>query len=75
MSAAVTVLPTLFFIIWFGIALCNLINPRWIWRVTQSWKAFREPPPSYFMLQRIWATVMIAFGIVFFSFIHNGFLR
>ena len=64
----VSLFVILFFIMWFGIAVANIINPRWIWKLTQSWKAFREPPRGYFMLQRLWAIIMLAIGLAFVSF-------
>lgn len=58
----VIVFEILFFILWFGIAILNLINPRIMWRIMQSWKAYREPPQAYFTIRRIWALIMLLIG-------------
>ncbi|MHB1630373.1 MAG: DUF6199 family natural product biosynthesis protein [Bacilli bacterium] len=60
----------LFFILWFGIAILNLINPRIIWRITQSWKAYREPPQAYFTIRRIWAMIMLLIGVAILTLPH-----
>ncbi|QSO52062.1 hypothetical protein JZ785_25470 [Alicyclobacillus curvatus] len=59
---------TLFFILWFGMALANVIAPRFVWKMTQSWKAFREPPKAYFLMQRVIALIMILVGLSFLRF-------
>ncbi len=65
-----SVFITLFFVLWFGIAILNIINPRIIWKITQSWKAHREPPQSYFMIRRIWAIIMLIIGMAFLILPH-----
>ena len=61
----ITILPTLFLLIWIGIALVNAINPRLMWRITDSWKATKEPPESYFLFRRIIGTIFTIIGLGF----------
>lgn len=57
------VFEIVFFALWFGIAILNLINPRLIWRIMQSWKAQREPSQAYFTIRRVWALIMVVIGL------------
>ncbi|MFC5404727.1 DUF6199 family natural product biosynthesis protein [Cohnella soli] len=52
-----------FLCLWIGIALFVMINPYYIWKITQSWKASREPPRSYFIIQRIVAGLFALIGL------------
>ncbi|MFC5406342.1 DUF6199 family natural product biosynthesis protein [Cohnella soli] len=40
-----------------------MINPYYIWKITQRWKASREPPRSYFIIQRIVAGLFALIGL------------
>lgn len=62
----ISVLGTLFFIAWLGIALTNAINPYLAWKITDSWRATKEPPQSYFFVRRIGGIVFSAIGFGFF---------
>ena len=35
------------------ICLINIINPRYLWQIFQSWKAVKEPTEAYFKARRI----------------------
>ena len=65
----VSILGTIFLIVWIGIALINAINPYFAWRITDSWKATKEPLPAYFLIRRIAGIVFTTIGIGFFAFI------
>ncbi len=45
--------------LWTALALANAIAPRWIWRVTESWRAVREPSRTYFIIRRIVGVIML----------------
>jgi hypothetical protein len=51
------IVPTIFagiiYILVFVAALMNTINPRFMWKVFESWKATSEPSEAYFRLRRI----------------------
>lgn len=48
-----------FLVLWVAMALANIIAPRWIWRVTESWRGVREPAPAYFVIRRVVGVVML----------------
>lgn len=62
-----SVIPYIFFGIFFTIGLINFIFPRKIWSITQGWKAIKEPPKAYFLIQRIVGLIVMLLPIVFFG--------
>jgi len=42
-----------FYVIIFVVFLINAINPRYLWKIFESWKAKSEPTDAYFKLRRI----------------------
>jgi uncharacterized membrane protein len=67
----VNILGTLFFVLWIGIALLNAVNPYFAWRITESWKATKEPTQSYFLLRRIMGLIFTAIGIGFLIWVRT----
>ena len=61
----------LFMVVYLLIAITTAINPYYIWRITQSWKATKEPSKEYFIFMRIGGFVGIVMGI----FIIIAFLK
>ncbi|SFL14295.1 hypothetical protein SAMN03159341_103450 [Paenibacillus sp. 1_12] len=59
----------IFFVFWIGAALFMAIAPYTFWKITQSWKALREPPKAYFVLQRIMGILFATIGISFWIFV------
>ncbi|TGE39403.1 hypothetical protein E4K67_05650 [Desulfosporosinus fructosivorans] len=55
-------------LVWIAIAMSNAINPRFMWKITESWKATKEPQASYFMIRRVAGAVFSIIGIVFLLF-------
>ncbi|MBO1765902.1 DUF6199 family natural product biosynthesis protein [Allobranchiibius sp. GilTou38] len=57
-----------FFIVFFGIALCNVIAPEATWRRTRAWQyknpGAAEPSAAAFKVQRISGAVAIVVGVV-----------
>jgi|GEM_PF-1584133 len=57
------ILPTIFasiiYLSIFVIALINVINPRFMWKVFESWKATSEPSSAYFFWRRIGGLVAL----------------
>jgi hypothetical protein len=64
----ITVFISLFFAIWTGIALFMVIAPYTFWKITQSWKSFKEPPKIYFVFQRIGGIICSVIGLSFWLF-------
>lgn len=60
---------TIFFALWIGFALFGAIAPYTLWKITQSWKATKEPPKAYFIMQRIIAILFATIGISFWIFV------
>lgn len=58
-----SILYTLFLILWTGIAVFGAVKPKTLWRITQGWKAFSEPPAAYFALQRVIASLFAVVGL------------
>lgn len=65
----IRILEILFFIAWIGFALINAVNPYWAWKITDSWRATKEPTQSYFIFRRIGGIVFSIIGIGFFVLI------
>ena len=57
------------FALWIGFAVFGAIAPYTLWKITQSWKATKEAPKSYFVMQRIIAIVFATIGISFWVFV------
>lgn len=51
------IFTTLFMLVWIAIAMSNAINPRFMWKITESWKATKEPQDSNFMIRRVAGSV------------------
>ena len=67
MTPIFLILPILLYIFAFTIALINVINPRWMWKTFESWKATKEPSLVFFRIRRIIGlVVMILIAIVAF---------
>jgi len=67
--SAINILATPFFLVWIAFALSNAINPRFMWKITDSWKATKEPLDSYFLIRRVGGAVFSIIGIAFFLFV------
>ncbi|KGP75927.1 hypothetical protein JT05_07800 [Desulfosporosinus sp. Tol-M] len=63
------IFTTLFFLVWIAIAMSNAINPRFMWKITDSWKATKEPQDSYFLIRRVGGVIFSIIGIAFFLFV------
>jgi len=48
--------------------LINVLNPRYLWKILDSWRAKSEPTEAYFKVRRI--TSMI--GLIVITFIMAG---
>lgn len=44
-------------------ALANVIGPRWIWRITESWRGVQEPSSAYFVIRRVVGVAMLLAAI------------
>jgi hypothetical protein len=47
-----SVIIWVFYISIFVILLINVINPRYLWKIFESWKAKSEPTDAYFRMRR-----------------------
>lgn len=56
-----------FAFVWTAVAVANLVSPRWAWGLTARWKAVGEPAPTYFLIRRIIAIVMLIMALGFFG--------
>ncbi|WP_410513297.1 DUF6199 family natural product biosynthesis protein [Paenibacillus sp. BR2-3] len=68
----VLIIPSVFLGIWVLLCLATIINPRYMWTLTQGWKATKEPPRAYFILMRLMGILfLLVFSVFFFPvFIH-----
>ncbi|WP_312651402.1 DUF6199 family natural product biosynthesis protein [Proteiniclasticum sp.] len=66
MNDGITIAVTVFFGFSFLLGLINFINPRFLWRTFQKWKATEVPSKSYFMFQRFAGLIaMLIIGYFF----------
>jgi hypothetical protein len=59
----------IFFAVWTGGALFIAIAPYTFWKITESWKAVKEPSKAYFVMQRILGMLFAAVGVSFWVFV------
>ena len=57
---------TIFLGIWVLLCVASIINPRYMWTLTQSWKATKEPSPAYFLFMRIMSVIALLVMLSFF---------
>ncbi|WP_420481866.1 DUF6199 family natural product biosynthesis protein [Cohnella zeiphila] len=60
----ISVIITIFLVLWSGAALFATIKPKTFWNITQGWKATREPSTAYFVFSRIGTAICAAIGLV-----------
>jgi len=60
----ISVVITIFLVLWTGSALFATINPKTFWRLTQGWKATREPSTAYFVFSRIGTATCAIVGLI-----------
>ena len=56
--------------LFFVIGLINLINPKFMWKLLESWKATKEPSKLYFIMRRIGGLIFVAIPVVYLYFIN-----
>lgn len=56
--------------IFFIVGLINLISPRFKWKITESWKATKEPGKAYFIGRRIIGFIIMCIPVVYLYFIY-----
>ena len=71
MPKIVTLLVLVMYFLIFLIGLINVINPEWIWRRFESWKATKEPSKEFFLMRRISGLfiMLVITGISLFPYI------
>jgi hypothetical protein len=63
----------LFILFFLLISIATIINPYYIWRITESWKANREPSKEYFIFCRIGGIIGTIFGLYFLIALFSSF--
>ncbi|MNN76706.1 hypothetical protein D3C81_1931080 [compost metagenome] len=74
MPTALSWLLTAFLIIWTGAAVFAAIKPYSFWKITQGWKAVKEPPKAYFIFSAIGAAIFAAIGLTLLILPHVLYL-
>lgn len=66
------IIVLLFILFFLLMSIATIINPHYIWRITESWKANRQPSKEYFIFCRIGGITGTIFGLIFLvSFIRS----
>lgn len=66
MNEGITIVVTIFYGLIFLVGLLTFLNPRFMWKTFQSWKATEEPSKTYFMFQRLAGLfTMLVIGFIF----------
>jgi hypothetical protein len=60
----ISTIVTVFLILWTGLAVFATVKPLYFWRITQGWKATKEPPRAYFVMHGIGTAICAAIGIL-----------
>ncbi|MBY9078037.1 hypothetical protein KIH86_05950 [Paenibacillus sp. HN-1] len=59
----VSIAFTAFIVLWTFTAIFATIKPRLFWKITQGWKATREPSRAYFVLSAIGTGIFSLIGL------------
>ena len=67
----ITIFPMLVLGFIFLSGLLNAVNPRFIWKTFESWKATKEPTNAFFLARRIAGVfaMLIVLGILLFPYL------
>jgi hypothetical protein len=68
MPSGAAIFPLLIYAFIFIIGLLNIICPKIMWRIFQSWKASKEPSKTFFLLNRIGGIIAVAVVIALVLF-------
>ncbi len=71
MPKGITIIPIIILSLIFLQGLLNAINPKFIWRTFESWKATKEPTKAFFLSRRISGVVsmIIVVGLFLFPYL------
>ena len=64
MGYFIEILITVLLIVALVTLLINAINPRYMWKKLESWRATSEPSDTYFLLQRITSIIGVTILLV-----------
>ncbi|TGE40218.1 hypothetical protein E4K67_02190 [Desulfosporosinus fructosivorans] len=70
MPQIVNIVSWIFLGIFFFTGLINFINPRFMWKIHEEWKATKEPPKSLFIIRRIIGFIIMCIPIAWLSFVY-----
>ncbi|MCL6460173.1 MAG: hypothetical protein K6T85_19455 [Gorillibacterium sp.] len=59
----ISIVITGFIVLWTGAALFATIRPMYFWKITQGWKATKQPPKAYFVLSGIGTGICAIVGL------------
>jgi len=68
MPKAIIIIPMIILGLIFLQGLLNAINPKFLWKIFESWKAAKEPTNSYFLSRRIFGIVSMLIVVSIFLF-------
>ncbi|MEG0775192.1 DUF6199 family natural product biosynthesis protein [Clostridium sp.] len=71
MPKGITIIPMIILGFIFLQGLLNVINPKLLWKIFESWKATKEPTSGYFLCRRAFGIVsmLIVIGIFLFPYV------
>ena len=56
--------------LFFVVGLINLINPKFMWKLLEGWKATKEPSKIYFIMRRIGGLILMTIPVMYLYFIN-----
>lgn len=67
MPTGVIIVVNVFMIVWILLTCWVIVAPKSFWKITQSWKATREPKPAYFAMMRVLAALMLVGAVTLWN--------
>lgn len=64
----ITIIPEVILGVIFLQGLINAVNPKFLWRIFEGWKAVQEPTNSYFLSRRLVGIVSMLIIAALFLF-------
>lgn len=67
MPTGIMIVVNVFMVVWILLACWVIAAPKSFWKVTQSWKAAKEPKPTYFAMMRVLAALMLVGAVTLWN--------
>lgn len=67
MPTGIMIFVNVFMVVWMVLTCWVIVAPKSSWKITQSWKATREPKPAYFAMMRVLAALLLVGAVTLWN--------